>query len=198
MINTKKTEKKFKRNFQNILELIGEDPSREGLVKTPERIYKAYLEWLRGYEEPDFETSVFKSDYSGILIRKNIPFQSFCEHHLALYKGYIDFAYIPNGYVIGISKIPRFLKHYSAKLTIQENLTEDLLRRFYSIFQNHENAQTPKGTMIIIKAWHSCESSRGIKVDAPTITSSVRGIFERDASAKNEVLELLKRDNDKR
>ena len=177
----------IERHIKEILKLIGEDPTREGLLQTPARVEKAYKEWFRGYNNPPFKTAIFKSDYTGIVLRKDVPFQSFCEHHMAIYKGTIDFAYIPNGYVIGLSKIPRVLQHYSARLTIQEELTENLMDRFYNLF-----AYRPKGAMIIVKAWHSCESSRGIKVNALTTTSAVRGIFSRDPSAKSEVLQLLR------
>lgn len=168
-----------------ILEEIGEDPTREGLEETPARVERAYQEWFRGYQKPEFKVKAFKTRYSGMVVRVKIPFQSFCEHHIAKYQGYIDFAYIPNGYAVGLSKIPRIFQHYSARLTIQEELTEDLLDKFYELFP-----KKPKGAMIILTGWHSCESSRGVKVDAPTITSSIRGVLA-DLDTKTEALNLI-------
>src|SRR3990172_427933 len=110
-----------------ILHALGENVKREGLKETPARVAKAYIEWFRGYSKPDFNMSSFESAYTGMVIRKGIPFQSFCEHHLAMYKGHIDFAYIPNGRVVGLSKMPRLFQHISARLTIQEGLTHDLI-----------------------------------------------------------------------
>lgn len=176
-------------HIKAILKELGEDPSREGLLDTPKRVEKAYKEWFKGYQKPDFNVAAFKTKYDGIVARTKIPFQSFCEHHMSRYSGFIDFAYIPNGYVVGLSKIPRILQHYSSKLTIQEELTEDLLDKFYELFP-----KAPKGAMIIITARHSCESTRGIKVDAPTITSSIRGVFQ-DLDTKTEALNLINKNN---
>ena len=168
------------------LECIGEDISREGLIETPKRVAKAYEEWLKGYSEPNFEMKVFSSNYSGMLIKKQIPFNSFCEHHIALYQGFIDFAYIPDGKVVGISKIIRFMQHYSSRLTIQEDLTDLLIDKFCEIVQ-------PKGAIIIIKANHSCEGTRGVKVpNVPTITSAIRGVFDENQKARDEFLSLIK------
>ena len=166
--------------IKRIIELLGDNPERE-------RVARAYSEWFRGYGEPDFKMKAFSSDYSGIIIRKQIPFQSFCEHHIAMYKGFIDFGYVPDGKVLGISKIIRFLQHNSARLTIQEDLTDMLINKFCEIVK-------PKGAIIIVTANHSCEGTRGVKVpDVPTITSSVRGLFASDATAKAEFLSIIKK-----
>ena len=174
--------------FKQLLKLLGENPNREGLRDTPKRMTKAWREWLRAYQEPNFEVKTFPSKYSGMVLRKDIPFISTCEHHMAQYTGFIDFAYIPNGRVIGLSKIPRILQHYSSKLSVQEDLTDELVNKFESFFPIKNK---PKGSMIIIKAKHSCESSRGIKVVASTITSALRGIFHTDQPARYEALRLL-------
>ena len=131
---------KVEEYIKNILKEIGEDTGREGLIETPARVARAYKEWFKGYTKPEFVMKAFTSDYSGMLIRKSIPFQSFCEHHIAMYQGIIDFAYIPDGKVLGISKIVRYMQHYSAKLTIQEDLTDDLIDGFCKIVQ-------PKGAI---------------------------------------------------
>ena len=113
----------------DILKLIGENPNREGLQETPKRVSKAYAEWFKGYTNPP-TYKLFDSKYKGILARKAIPFISHCEHHIAIYNGFIDFGYIPNGKVTGISKIIRRFQHLSARLTIQENLTDLLIDDF--------------------------------------------------------------------
>lgn len=169
-----------------LLTSLGEDVTRPGLLETPQRVARAYKEWFRGYSPIPFTISTFPSKYTGIVKRKGIPFQSFCEHHMAMYRGTIDFGYIPNGEVIGLSKIPRLFQHYSAKLTIQEELTDDLIDKFYALFTDKE----PLGAIIVVTANHSCESSRGVKVDVPTITSSVRGVFAEKLSPREEFLNL--------
>lgn len=172
-------------HIKEILRMIGENPDREGVIETPQRVARAYKEWFKGYGEPDFVMKTFTSDYSGMLVRKQIPFQSHCEHHIAMYSGFIDFGYIPNGKVLGISKIIRFMQHYSSRLTIQEDLTDMLINKFCEIVK-------PKGAIIIIEASHSCEGTRGVKVpNVPTITSAVRGNFE-DMKTKEEFLKLIK------
>ncbi|MDP3900670.1 MAG: GTP cyclohydrolase I FolE [bacterium] len=171
--------------IREIIYMIGDNPERSGLIETPLRVESAYKEWFKGYREPDFEMKTFDSKYSGIITRKQIPFQSFCEHHMAIYTGFIDFGYMPNGNVLGISKIIRFFQHYSARLTIQEDLTDFLIDKFYNIVK-------PKGAVIIIRAFHTCEGSRGVRVpNVTTITSSVRGSFMED-SILNEFLSLIK------
>ena len=177
---------KLAKHFQALIKAIGDNPNRAGLKDTPKRMEKAYAEWFKGYRKPDFNFTTFDNKYRGMVVRKAIPFQSFCEHHLARYHGTIDFAYIPNGEMVGLSKIPRLLQHYSARLTVQEDLTDFLIDKFNSFF-----SKKPLGTFIIIKGRHSCESTRGVKVDALTITSSVRGVFEEQPHAKQEALQLL-------
>jgi len=175
---------KIKRAISNILDEIGENKNREGLKETPIRMVKAYQEWFRGYTTPP-EYKLFKSTYRGILARKGIPFISHCEHHISIYTGFINFAYIPNGKVVGISKIIRRFQHLSARLTIQEDLTKLLIDDFVKYIK-------PKGAIIILSACHTCEGTRGVGVpNVPTITSSVRGIFEKDLGARNEFFQLI-------
>uniref|UniRef100_A0A6M3JKS8 GTP cyclohydrolase I n=1 Tax=viral metagenome TaxID=1070528 RepID=A0A6M3JKS8_9ZZZZ len=177
--------KKLQTHITAILELIGEDPKREGLKDTPKRVAKAYREWFKGYTTPP-NYKLFKSNYKGILARKEIPFISHCEHHISIYTGFINFGYIPNGKVTGISKIIRRFQHLSSRLTIQENLTDLLIDDFIEEIK-------PKGAIITLSACHTCEGTRGIKVpNVPTITSSVRGVFEKDTSARQEFFELIK------
>jgi GTP cyclohydrolase IA len=174
---------------RTILIAMGEDPDREGLMETPLRVARAYKEWFRGYEEPSFRMTMFDTDYGGLVVRKAIPFQSFCEHHMAMYKGTIDFGYIPNGKMVGLSKIPRLFQHKASILSSQEMLTDLLVDEFEAMFPE---GNKPVGTIVVVTARHSCESSRGIKVDAPTITSSVRGKFKQDLAPRDEFLSLIK------
>lgn len=164
-------QEKITKAIKLLIEGLGEDLSRPGLKDTPERVAKAWKEWCRGYSPFDLPLTTFPSRYTGIIVRKGIPFQSFCEHHLALYQGTVDLAYIPDGKVLGLSKIVRLVQHYTARLSIQEDLTNDILEHFRQAVQ-------PKGTIIKMSACHSCEGSRGVKVPGvPTITLASDGIF---------------------
>lgn len=165
-------EQKMTEGIKLLIEGLGEDLSRPGLKDTPERVARAWKEWCRGYATFNLPLTTFPSDYTGLIVRKGIPFQSFCEHHLAMYEGTIDLAYIPDGKVLGLSKIIRFVQHYCARLSIQEDLTDDILRRFSEAVQ-------PKGAAIKMSACHSCEGSRGVKVPGvPTVTLATSGIFQ--------------------
>ncbi len=172
-----------------ILELLinlGEDPNRPGLKDTPARVARAWRDWTIGYKPFPKALTLFDTDFDGMIVRKGIPFASTCEHHLAHYSGTIDFAYIPNKKVLGISKIIRLMQHYAARLTIQENLTRDLIRSF-------EEVVLPKGTVIKIEAYHSCESSRGISVaNVPTVSFLATGIFKEDPELLRQFYNLIK------
>jgi GTP cyclohydrolase I len=171
-----------------IISNLGEDVHRDGVMDTPMRVAKAMLEWYRGYNAPSFKITSFKSKYSGLVARRGIPFQSFCVHHMARYKGTIDFAYVPNGRVVGLSKIPRLFQHISARMTIQEGLTHDLIDGFDNLFPK---GNKPKGAIIVVKARHSCESTRGVRVDSETITSEVTGVFKKKLSPRDEFFSLV-------
>ncbi|TSC65453.1 MAG: GTP cyclohydrolase I [Candidatus Berkelbacteria bacterium Gr01-1014_85] len=165
-------EQKITEGIKLLIEGLGEDLTRPGLIDTPERVARAWKEWCRGYTPFNLPLTTFPSDYVGMIVRKDIPFQSFCEHHLAIYQGTIDLAYVPDGKVLGLSKIIRFCQHYSARLSIQEDLTDDILNRFNQAVQ-------PKGVAIKMSACHSCEGSRGVKVpDVPTVTFATSGVFQ--------------------
>lgn len=177
--------KRLIRIVSRLLSEIGDDPNREGLVETPERVAKAYAEWFRGYGEPPFEVKQFKTKYNGIIARVGIPFQSFCEHHMARYAGVIHFAYIPNGWVLGLSKIIRLAQHWAAKLTIQEDLTDEICRNFVKTLKTEDVA-------VVISALHSCESTRGVKVgNVPTVTARVSGKFFAEKALRDEFYQLI-------
>lgn len=171
-------------HVSEMLRLLGEDVNRPGLKDTPARVARAWHEWLRGYREPDFKVATFPSAYRGIVARPNVPFQSFCEHHMARYCGHIHFAYIPNGHVLGLSKISRVLQWRCARLTIQEDLTDDLVAYFKKLLETEDVA-------VVITARHSCESTRGARVDAPTLTAKLSGAFLCDTAAREEFYQLI-------
>jgi GTP cyclohydrolase I len=174
-------------SIKNILIEIGEDTNREGLRETPERASRALLELCKGYSQPSFELKTFSSNYSGLISRPFIPFTSLCEHHILPYCGVIHFSYMPNGKVVGASKILRFMEHYTSRLTIQEELTDFLLNEFMRQVQ-------PKGAMIIIEGHHLCEACRGIKVlGVPFVTQSVRGDYFKNTDMKEEFQQTILR-----
>lgn len=170
----------------DIIMAIGEDLNRPGLIDTPNRVARAWKELARGYNDFPDPIKIFPSHFSGMVLRLGIPFSSTCEHHMLPYFGTIDFSYIPNGKVIGISKIIRLFRHYASRLTIQEDLTEDLISRFCKVVQ-------PKGCAIRLSAFHGCESARGItQHGVPTITLSFSGVFAEDIQLQNQFLLMLK------
>lgn len=169
-----------------LLREIGEDMDRPGLDGTPERVAKAFQEWYRGYEDVDFDVKTFKTAYTGLVVRPCVPFQSFCEHHMARYAGTISFAYIPNGRCIGLSKIIRLIQHWTARLSIQEDLTDMIVERFKTLLGTEDVA-------IVVSAFHSCESTRGVKVaGVPTVTSKLSGRFFSDRALREEFYQLTK------
>jgi len=173
--------------FEEIIIAIGEDPTRSGLIDTPRRMGRAYKEMFCGYQPLPFSMTTFPSESNDMVVRKRIPFTAYCEHHFAPFIGTIDFAYIPNGHIIGISKIIRLFQHLSSRLHVQEELTGLLLDEFCSYLQ-------PKGAAIVIEAFHSCESNRGVRVpNVATITAGIRGIFADDESLKDEFYRLVDR-----
>lgn len=170
-MNTEEKESIMEGLFGKFLAVTGDDPAREGLIETPGRMARAYSELLRGYGEPDFVLKTFTSPYEGLVVRKGIPFVAHCEHHVCPFPGTIDFAYIPNGRVLGLSKIIRFMQHYAARLWTQEDMTMFLMDKF-------EELVKPAGCAIVIEACHSCEGNRGVREsNVPTITAERRGTF---------------------
>lgn len=178
-------EEKIIEAVKTILSSIGEDLNRPGIVDTPERVARAWIEMTRGNSEFKDQITTFPSDFVGIIFRENIPFSSLCEHHLLPYIGTIDFAYIPDGRVVGISKIIRLFRHYTSKLSIQEDLTDSLINKF-------ETFVKPKGCAIRVRALHTCESTRGIvEHNVPTSTFAFSGCFKMDEALSNQFLRFL-------
>jgi GTP cyclohydrolase I len=180
---------KLTQGVETIIVAAGDDLTRGGLQGTPERVAKAWAEWLRGYRPHDFDVKRFQSAYEGLVVRAGIPFQSFCEHHMARYHGTIDFAYIPKGWVIGLSKIIRLAQWKASRLTIQETLTDEISAMFRETLETDDVA-------VVVRAFHSCESTRGVKVgDVPTITAALKGRFFTDSALRAEFYQLTKGTN---
>lgn len=181
---------KIEKAVRDILLAIGENPSREGLKNTPKRVAKFYEEVFSGYfQHPkDILTVYYETeDYEEVVLEKNIPFYSMCEHHLLPFFGKIHIAYIPHKKrLLGISKLARLVEVFSKRLQLQERLTKHIAEAIM------EKAK-PLGVMVICEAEHLCLSMRGVKKPGHNIiTSCIRGIFLKDLRARMEVLELIK------
>jgi len=178
------------KEIKEILKKIGESPTREELLKTPERVSNAIKELLSGYNKNIDEVinnAFFKVDYKEMVIVKDITFYSICEHHLLPFFGKVHVAYIPDGLIIGLSKIPRIVEVFSKRLQVQEKLTVDIANTLYKKLK-------PKGVGVIIEAEHLCMTSRGVKNDTSVaITSSMLGCFEKDEKIRSEFLNLIKK-----
>ncbi len=171
-----------------LLEAVGEDPNREGLVDTPKRVAKMYEELLKGYsknvEEP--LSKVFNVDNSELVLVKDINFYSLCEHHLLPFMGNVHIAYIPEEKVVGLSKLARTVEIFARRLQLQEKLTNQIAESIY------ENLM-PKGVFVVIEAEHTCMTMRGIKkVGAKTITYSSKGVFKNNYQLQKNILDMIK------
>ena len=177
----------LKDNFYNILEQIGEDPLRNGIVKTPERASKAMQFLTQGYNIDPQEiltSAMFDEDYKDMVIVKDIELYSLCEHHMLPFFGKAHIAYIPDGKIVGLSKLPRVVDVFSRRLQVQERLTHDILECI-------NNTLKPRGVAIVIEAQHMCMMMRGVqKQNSATTTSGFRGEFEK-MQTRNEFLKLI-------
>lgn len=177
-------------NIIRLLQFIGEDPSRQGLQETPKRVAKAWQHWSSGYSKnPEDILKSFEDGADGcdeMVIVKDIPFYSKCEHHLASFFGTASVTYIPDGKIVGLSKISRIVDMYACRLQVQERLTNQIADALNNNLQ-------PKGVGVVVKARHLCMESRGIcQQGHSTITSALRGVLKENASARAEFLELIK------
>lgn len=173
-----------------LLQYIGEDPSRGGLVETPGRVTRAWQDWTSGYgQDPASVLKVFEDGgelYDEMVMVRRIPFYSHCEHHLAPFFGTADIAYIPNGKIVGLSKLSRLLDIFAKRLQVQERLTAQVA----DALMEHLEA---KGAAVSIRARHLCMESRGVtKQGHETVTNAVRGVFKTDAAARAEFLSSVK------
>ena len=185
-----KTTKELAGHVKAILKLLGEDPEREGLVKTPERVAKAWQFLTQGYEqngETIVRSAVFTEPYSQMVLVKDIELFSLCEHHMLPFIGKAHVAYIPNGRITGLSKIARVVETYARRLQVQERLTEQIRDCIQDSLQ-------PLGVAVVIEAMHTCMSMRGVeKSNAVTTTSAFSGIFLKSDKTRNEFLQLIGR-----
>jgi GTP cyclohydrolase I len=174
-------------NYRNILEGIGEDISREGIEKTPERAAKAMQFLTQGYKmdaETILKKAMFKESYDEMVVVKDIELYSMCEHHMLPFFGKAHIAYIPNGHIVGLSKLPRVVDVFARRLQVQERLTNDILECI-------NKTMKPKGVAVVIEAVHMCMMMRGVqKQNSATTTSGFRGQFEK-IETRNEFLKLI-------
>ena len=182
-VDTERIEKAVK----EILLAVGEDVEREGLKKTPERVGKMYAELLAGMREDpkDHLRSVFAENYDEIVLLRDIPFYSICEHHLMPFIGSAHVAYLPTGLVLGVSKLARIVDCFARRLQTQERLT-------FQIADFIMNSLHPQGVAVVLEASHSCTTIRGIKKPGSSmVTSALRGVFKKDPRSRSEVLSLM-------
>jgi GTP cyclohydrolase IA len=176
-------------SIRNLIRWAGDDPDREGLADTPKRVARAWREYCQGYDEdPGLHlTRTFKEvgGYDEIVLLKNIPFQSHCEHHMAPITGTASIAYLPSDQVVGISKLARVLHGYAARLQVQERLTAEVAQ---SIWDNLK----PQGVAVVIEAQHGCMTGRGVKTHGVgMVTSRMLGCFLENPHSREEVLSLM-------
>jgi len=180
----------IKKNYSDIISELGEDVTRDGITKTPERASKAMQFLTQGYDQDPaaiLKAAMFEEDYHDMVIIKSIELYSLCEHHMLPLFGKAHVAYIPNGRIVGLSKIPRVVDVFSRRLQVQERLTHDILECINNTLQ-------PKGVAVVIEASHMCMMMRGVqKQNSVTTTSGFRGQFEK-TETRNEFLKLISSD----
>lgn len=176
-------------HVKEILRLLGEDPEREGLIKTPERVAKAMQFLTQGYGQNGVEiirSAMFDEEYQQMVIVKDIEMYSVCEHHMLPFLGKAHVAYIPNGKITGLSKISRIVNTFARRLQVQERLTVQIRNCI-------EESLNPLGVAVVIEAMHTCTQIRGVeKSNAVTTTSAFSGVFLKDPRTRNEFLDLIR------
>lgn len=177
-------------HYKEILRLLGEDPDREGLVLSPERIAKAMLFFTNGYDldpEQILRSALFHEDYKQMVVVKDIEIYSLCEHHMVPFFGKAHVAYIPNGTIVGLSKIPRVVDAYARRLQVQERLTGQIKDCI-------QKTLNPLGVAVVIEAQHMCMSMRGVqKQNSVTTTSDFTGAFIKDHKTREEFMNIIGR-----
>lgn len=181
---------RFQSAVRDMLELVGEDPSRDGLAKTPERVERA-MRWLtRGYDMDAAEVigdALFEEDHQNMIVVRDIEFYSMCEHHMLPFFGKAHVAYIPDGRIVGLSKVARVVEVFARRLQVQERLTDQIAEAL-------EESLAPRGVGVVLEASHFCMMMRGVeKQGSRTLTSALRGVFREDASTRDEFLRLVQR-----
>lgn len=183
------TRKQAEEAVRTLLSWAGEDPQREGLLDTPKRVVNAYDEWFSGYRENPHEylqrTFEEVAGYDEVIVLRDIAFESHCEHHLAPIIGRVHIGYLPNGRVVGISKLARVVEVYARRLQVQEKLTAQIAQCIEEILQ-------PRGVAVVVEAQHECMTTRGIhKRGMSMITSKMLGAFREDAKTRMELLRFI-------
>jgi GTP cyclohydrolase I len=172
-----------------LLKELGQDPGRDGLLRTPGRVARAYRTFTEGYEQDPVEilnNAVFEESYDEMVVVRDVDFYSLCEHHLLPFFGRAHVAYIPAGRIVGLSKLPRLVEMYARRLQVQERLTMEIARTIEQVLR-------PKGVAVVVEAIHLCMLMRGVEQrSAFAITSSLRGEFETDPKTRAEFMELIR------
>ncbi len=179
---------KIEKLTRGLLETIGEDPERQGLAKTPERVAKAYEYLTSGYGKDIEETlndAIFEEKYDEMVLVRDIDFFSLCEHHMLPFFGKIHVAYIPDGKIVGLSKIPRIVDIFARRLQVQERMTQE-------IADTIDKYLKPRGVAVVSEASHMCMMMRGVeKQNSSTVASAMHGVFKDDARTRNEFFHLI-------
>jgi len=182
------SQKKLEKAVEEILVNIGENPKREGLLKTPHRVAKSFQFLTKGYSQDPKEIlnkALFSTTNDEMVLVRDIEFYSLCEHHLLPIIGRVHVAYIPDGKVVGLSKIPRVVEVFARRLQIQEQLTEQIADAI-------NEAIEPKGVAVVVHARHMCMEMRGVeKINSTTVSSALRGLFKSDLRTRNEFFNLI-------
>jgi len=177
---------------RNLLVRLGEDPTREGLQRTPERVARMYEELLAGYQmDPvaSINGAIFEADYDDIVVVRDIDFFSLCEHHMLPFYGQAHVAYIPDGKILGLSKVPRTVEMFARRLQVQERMTQQIAEFLETTLQ-------PKGVAVVVEAAHMCARMRGIKKNGThMVTRAMRGVFKTDRQARHELMAVLQNGN---
>ena len=188
-------ENEFENAVKNMMLHVGEDPEREGLLETPKRVRKAYEFIYGGYKEDPKEIlskALFTSSNDEMVLIKDIEFYSTCEHHLLPIIGQVHVAYIPDGKVVGLSKIPRVVNVFARRMQIQEQLTEQIADAIMDTI-------APKGVAVVVQARHMCMEMRGVeKINSTTTSSALRGLFKSDQRTRSEFFSLINSPTGKR
>ena len=186
---SKSYNKNLAKKISSVLSEIGENPEREGLLKTPERVAKSMDFLTNGYKQDPTEilkSAMFSEDYSQMVLVKDIEIYSLCEHHMLPFFGKAHIAYIPNGHIVGLSKIPKIVDVFARRLQVQERLTDEIKDCL-------QDTLTPKGVAVVIEAQHLCMQMRGVqKQHSSTTTSAFSGIFLKDEKTRSEFMNLIK------
>ena len=179
--------KEFEQLIRRQLELVGEDPERDGLLKTPLRVARSMAFLTQGYNssaEDVVGKGIFKEEHDNMIMVRDIEVYSLCEHHMLPFFGKAHVAYIPNGRIVGLSKIPRIVDVYARRLQVQERLTEQIAEGLCRVLN-------PSGVGVVIEAFHLCMMMRGVeKQNSKTITSALTGVFREDPKTRDEFLRL--------